>query len=220
MLAPALRFPATPPAPRRPAFTVLAGAGASPSRLPGTSLRDLIRIRLGEEPVRAAFVEAWQHVLENEVAHYARRGGPAEELQAEGALALWEAALQYDPQVHRTTPERYIHNHIHRRIRSAYREAQGFDRPDLIPLEWAPVQVSSDGAFAASEQQADLDAAVGALRPAEQEQFSQYMGLALSGMGPDEAARVLAARHGDSFAACKKRLERLRRRVRSRLRLV
>lgn len=215
MLAPAFLLPAAVPAPQRPRFTVLAGTASA--RLPGTSLRDLIRIRLGEQLVREAYVEAWQPVIAEEVRRYARRGGSEDDLRGEGALALWEAALQYDPQVHRTSPERYIHNHVHRRIRTAYRESQGFDRPALVPLEWAPPQARPDEAFAASEQRADLHAAVNELRTVEREQFSHYMGLALSGMGPDEAARVVAARSGDSFAACKKRLERIRRRVRNRL---
>jgi len=59
--------------------------------------------------------------------------------------------------------------------------------------------------------------AIAAFHPAEQEQFNQYLGLALSGMGPDQAARVIAARCGDSFGACKKRLERIRRRLRTRM---
>lgn len=216
MLAPVLRLLPQVVAPRRPQLAVISSCAAI--RLPAVSLRDLLRIRMGEPVVVESYLSDWMPVIEAEVRWYAARGGPAEELQAEGALALWEAALQYDPQTHRSAPARYIHNHIHRRVRKAYRDSRGFDRPAAVPLELVPAQARPDEGYAASEQKADLEAAVQHLGPAEQEQFRTYLGLALSGMGPDEAARVVSARYGTTFEAGKKRLERLRRRVKEKLR--
>ncbi|HWI60592.1 MAG TPA: sigma-70 family RNA polymerase sigma factor [Symbiobacteriaceae bacterium] len=203
------------PAPvRRPAFTLLGAAG--PAQLPRVTLRELIRLRLGEPDIQEQFLQAWQPIVENEVRRYSALGGPADDLSGEANLALWEAATQYDPQHHRTTPAQYIQNHIHRRVRHAYRESQGYDRPlEVAPLESALGR--PDERLIAVEQAADLGRAVAQLQPAEQAQFEQYARLALAGMGPDEAARAMAAGDGATFAAAKKRLERLRKKVREHL---
>lgn len=205
-----------PTPPRRPRF-VLVGAATGPL-LPRTTLRQLILLRLAQDPaVAEQFLQEWRPVVENEVRRYGARGGPADDLTGEANLALWEAAMQYDPQRHHTTPEHYIQNHIHRRVRRAYRDAQGFGQPAQAPAEALERIARPDEQLRAVEQQADLSRAVAQLEPAEQAQFQRYASLALSGMGPDEAARAMAASDGASFAAAKKRLERLRKKVRSHL---
>jgi RNA polymerase sigma factor (sigma-70 family) len=200
-----------------PQFTLVGTASGGPA-LPRTTLRQLILLRIAEDPqVAERFLQEWQPALENEVRRYGARGGPLEDLTGEANLALWEAAMQYDPQKHRTAPEHYIQNHIHRRVRTAYRDSQGFDQPEQAPAEALDRIARHDEQLHAVEQQADLTRAVGQLEPAEQDQFHRYAALALSGMGPDEAARAMAATDGASFAAAKKRLERLRKKVKSHL---
>ncbi|HYG56869.1 MAG TPA: sigma-70 family RNA polymerase sigma factor [Symbiobacteriaceae bacterium] len=200
------------PAPRlRPVFTVVASAGSN--LLPRITPRQLVLVRLHDEAARESLVQEWMPVVEAEARRHARQGGPADDLQAEGALALWEAALQYDPQRHRTAPERYIHNHIHRRVRRAYREAMGFDRPlHLLPDTGAP-----DRRFEAAERAMDLHRAMESLKPVERDHLTHYLRLTLAGLGPDEAARTLARRHGESFAATKKRMARIRRKLREKV---
>jgi hypothetical protein len=199
----------------RPSFPVVQGAVRG--ELPRLPLRQLILVRMGDELARQALLEAWLPVVEQEARRYARAGGPADELEAEGALALWEAALHYDPQRHRTAPERYVQNHIHRRVRRLYRELQGYQGPKLVPVEAMAVRAADEAGYAAVERTLDVAGALAELKPAERQQFEQYLGLALAGMGPDEAARALAVQQEETFAAAKKRLERIRRRVRERL---
>jgi RNA polymerase sigma factor (sigma-70 family) len=193
-------------------------SGAERDRLPPLNWRLLVQIRLGDEPARHAFLEAWGPVVDQEVRRYAAKGGDPEELAAEGYLALWEAANQYDPQRHKTSPERYIANHIHKRIRRRYRAEAGYTGPVPLPLEAAEPQPHFERRFVQIEQRLDLAAAVGALPAVERATLDRYLRLAEGGLGPDEAARVLARQEGGSFAAWKKRLERLRRKVRERLR--
>lgn len=212
-LAPVVHSLPTPP--RRPRF-LLVGTASGPA-LPRTTLRQLIRLRLADPVVLEQFLQDWKPVVENEVRRYGARGGPADDLTGEANLALWEAAMQYDPQRHHTVPEHYIQNHIHRRVRRAYRDALGFDRPAQVPAEVLERVTRPDEQLHAVEQQADLSRAVAQLEPAEQAQFQRFTDLALSGMGPDEAARAMATTDGATFAAAKKRLERLRKKVRSHL---
>jgi RNA polymerase sigma factor (sigma-70 family) len=195
---------------------VVQGAAAG-ARLPHVSMRQLVLVRTGDEAARQELLETWLPLVGQEARRYARTGGPEEELAQEGALALWEAALQYDPQRHRTAPERYLHNAIHRRVRRDYREAMGYAGEKLVPVETLEQEKVSEAGYGAAERHADLAGALAALKPAEREQFEQYLGLALAGMGPDEAARAMASQAGGSFAANKKRLERIRRRVKERL---
>jgi RNA polymerase sigma factor (sigma-70 family) len=203
------------PASVRPSFSVICGAGSFTG--PAVTIRQLVRIRLQDEAAREAYLRQWLPVVEREARRYANLGGLADDLTAEGALALWEAALQYDPQRHHTAPERYIHNQIHRRVRQGYQAAMGFRGLKVVPVETVEREARHEEGFAAAERQADLARAVEGLRAGEQAEFQAYLRLALSGMGPDEAARALAVRQGESFAACKKRIERLRRKVRGRL---
>jgi RNA polymerase sigma factor (sigma-70 family) len=176
-----------------------------------------MQIRLGNESTRQAFVEAWLPIVAEEARRYAARGGSAEELRAEGALALWEAVLGYGPQRHRTTPERYIGNQIHRRVRRLYREQMGFGRPGALPLALAAPVGAPDRQFSAAEQRADLAAAIGSLEPVEQAHLTRYLRLVELGAGPDEAARQLARGGGGSYAAWKKRIARVRRKLKKRL---
>lgn len=196
--------------PQRPSFTLVVSAGG---QLPRVTPRQLILIRLGDPAAQEAFLHDWLPYVEIETRRYAHKGAPAEELQSEGNLALWEAVHQYDPTKHRTAPERYIHNQIHRKVRRAYREAMGFDRP----LQPAADTGAPDHRFDTAERTADLAAAMKTLRPVERDQLTQYLRLTMQGLGPDEAARALAARQGGSFAAIKKRMERLRRKVREKV---
>lgn len=200
----------------RPAFQVMAGGGEP--HLPQLSWRWLIQIRLGDEAARQAFLEAWGPVVDQEVRRYAAKGGDAEELEAEGNLALWEGALEYDPQRLRTSPERYIANRIHKQVRRRYREQAGYHRPATeVGLELVDPPARLEERFGLAERRADLSAAVGGLAPAEQALFEGYLRLVDAGHGPDEAARLLAHQEGGSFAAWKKRLERARRKVRERM---
>ena len=74
----------------RPNFPVIQGAVRG--ELPRLPLRQLVLVRMGDELARQALLERWLPVVEQEARRYARAGGPAEDLAAEGALALWEAA--------------------------------------------------------------------------------------------------------------------------------
>ncbi len=190
---------------------------AAGGRLPRTDLRTLIRVRLGDEEVREAITLAWAPIVAEEARRYARSGGPREDLEAEGMLALWEALFTFDPQRHRTAPERYIHNQVHRRVRSAYREAMGYDRPAEVPLTLVQALPAQEDSFAAAERRLDLAAATAHLAPEEQHTFTEYLRLAASGAGPDEAARALAQSGGAGFAAWKKRIARVRKKVRNHL---
>lgn len=202
------------PAARR-SFPVIQGGVRT--ELPRLPLRQLILIRTGDEVARQALLDTWLPVVEREADRYGRAGGNRDELAAEGALALWEAVLQYDPQHHRTAPEMYVHNHIHRRVRRQYRTGMGFGGLKLVPVEALTREATEEEAYGAAEQHHDLENALAELKPAEREHLEQYLQLALAGMGPDEAARALSQRSGDSFAAIKKRLERVRRKVKNRL---
>lgn len=197
---------------------IRAVAGGGGFNLPRLSLRWLIQIRMGDETARQAFLEAWGPVIDQEVHRYAAKGGDREELEAEGNLALWEGAMEYDPQRHRTAPERYIANRLHKQVRRRYLEQAGYDRPvSSIPLERLEAPPRVEERYAAIEQRADLATAVSGLAPGEQALFERYLALAGAGLGPDEAARLLASQEGGSFAAWKKRLERTRRKLRERL---
>lgn len=187
------------------------------SASPRVDLRTLVSIRLGRIQEIESFLGSWEPVLAEEARRYARRGGPEEDLRAEGALALWEAALQYDPSRHRTAPEQYIRNHIHRRVRSAYGRAVGFGQPREIRLDLVmPLQATESG-YSQADHSVDLSTAMAGLGTEEQKHLKEYLALASGGAGPDEAARMLSDGNGESFAAWKKRIERLRRKLRDRL---
>lgn len=217
MAALAFAYGSAPALAARPFHPVICAAAGGTASLPHLSLRQLIQLRLGDQQAYEAYIHEWLPVVETEAHRYALRGGAEADLAAEGALALWEAALQYDPQRHRTTPERYICNHIHRQVRRAYRKSQGFAGPKLVPVESLAEHARPDESFTAAEQRADMAQALRQLKPAEQMQFRRYLGLSLAGLGPDEAARTLAAEQQESFAACKKRIERLRRKMKTQL---
>lgn len=106
------------------------------------------------------------------------------------------------------TRERFVQNQIHRRVRTAYRKSMGFDRPHLVPLEAVAPAGAPDPALADRERIIDLERAVAGLTGPEQQHLREYLGLVTAGSGPDEAARTLSVRHGGSFSAWKKRLER------------
>lgn len=194
----------------RPRFTLVAAAGP---HLPRVTWREIIQLRLAAPEIQEGFVRDWLPVVEQEARRYTRQGGPADELFAEGSLALWEAVQQYNPQQHRTAPAQYIQNHVHRRVRRAYREAMGYGRPETAPAEALALVGRPDQRLAAVESAVDLAGSVAELKPGEQAEFATFARMALSGMGPDEAARAMSAGGSRSFAATKKRLERIRRKV-------
>jgi DNA-directed RNA polymerase specialized sigma24 family protein len=206
------------PAVTAPRSNLVALAGGDPYGLPRLSWRWLIQIRMGDEEARRTFLEAWGPVIDQEVHRYASKGGDPDELAAEGNLAVWEGALEYAPHRHRTTPERYIANRLHKRVRQRYLEEAGYTRPvRAVELDLVEPASRCEEGFVAVEQQIDLASAVGALSPGEQAAFERYLRLVEAGHGPDEAARILAHQEGGSFAAWKKRLERTRRKVRTKL---
>jgi DNA-directed RNA polymerase specialized sigma24 family protein len=199
----------------RPMASVGPGEPAVPTRgLAGLDLPLLLRLRAGDPDAQRAYLDHFWPDLEREVRRYARRGGPADDLLGEGALALWEAAFQYDPRKHRTDVEHFVTNHVHRRVRRAYRKAMGYDQARVVPLEQAADQPASDPGFDARADLLDLARAQAALLPAERETLHQYLGLvAGAGLGPDQAAHHLARQHGGTPAAWKKRLQRTRKKM-------
>lgn len=190
---------------------------AGVERAPQLDLRTLIRLRLGNAEVQDAFIGQWEPLVEQEALRYARRGGPEEDLKAEGMLALWEAIVTYQPGKHRTAPEQYIANQVHRRVRTAYRKAMGFDRPRQVGLDLAERAGETEVGYSVTERKVDLQRAIAHLRPTEQQQLRQYLSLAASGLGPDEAAGALAQESGETPAAWKKRLQRVRSKLKAHL---
>lgn len=190
---------------------------AAPASLPpdGDVLR---RLRAGDREAQEQFVGHFWPDVQQEAARYARRGGPREDLLAEGALALWEAALAYDPDRHGTDLPTYVRNAVHRRVRRAYRKAMGFDAAPEAPLDWVAGMMAVEVRYASAEDRADLDRALLALPQRDRAVMRQFVALSLQGFGPDEAAQELSRRHGGTPAAWKKRLQRGRRRLQRRLR--
>lgn len=92
-------------------------------------------LRRGVVIVQDAFVAQFWPMVQSEARRYGRAGGDTEELVAEGALALWEAAINFRAAVHQTAFTTYVKNHVHRRIRRAYLKAQGYQNPvSIVPL--------------------------------------------------------------------------------------
>ncbi|NMP23700.1 sigma-70 family RNA polymerase sigma factor [Sulfobacillus harzensis] len=80
----------------------------------------LPELRRGWMEVQEAFVvHFWLHIIA-ESTRYGSAGGDVDDLQGEGALALWEAVCAFRPAHHQTTFSEYVENTIHQRIRRAY----------------------------------------------------------------------------------------------------
>ena len=171
----------------------------------------LLQLRRGVALAREEYVDWFWPEVQRQARHYARRGGPEEELVAEGALALWEAAFQYDPRRHETSVDAYVKNQVHRRIRRAYRRAMGYTGARVVPLERAEELPAAGAPLIAVEARLDLERAQASLSPADQAVLQRW--LPVAGAGPKQAARQLARRHGGTPAAWKKRLQRTRQRL-------
>lgn len=174
----------------------------------------ILRLRLGDPREQERYVAYFWPYLQSEVQRYARIGGPEEELQAEGALALWEAAFQYAPSRHRTDLPDYVRNHIHRRVRQAYRKARGYQGEKVVPLTRLAELPDHRTDLSDAEQRLDLKAAQARLEPADHQTWGLYQRLAVSGLGPDQASQRLARDHGGTPAAWKKRIQRTRQKLR------
>lgn len=175
-------------------------------------LQTLLRLRLGDLQSQEEYLARFWPDLEREVRRYTRRGGPADELLAEGALALWEAAFAYDPRRHRTPVVDFVTNQVHRRVRQAYRQAMGFRQPPPLPLQNVERLPADPDRFSALETRLDLERAQALLPAPDREVLRHY--LPLTPLGPVGAAACLAQRHGGTAAAWRKRLQRTRQRLR------
>lgn len=120
-------------------------------------------LRRGHIEVEEAFVAFFWPLLQSEVRRYGRIGGEADELTGEASLALWEAAVQYRPDRHRTEFSTYVKNHLHRRVRRAYLKEHHYDgSPTIIPLH-PDMPDSSGDPFSLTEWRLDLIQAIGSL---------------------------------------------------------
>jgi DNA-directed RNA polymerase specialized sigma24 family protein len=92
-------------------------------------------LRRGRAGAEEAFIAYFWPLVTSEARRYGRVGGDVDELMGEASLALWEAAVQYRQDHHRTTFSEYVKNHVHRRVRRAYLKGRGYDgTPVPIPL--------------------------------------------------------------------------------------
>ncbi len=121
-------------------------------------------LRRGRIEVQEAFVAHFWPQIVKESRRYGRVGGDLDDLQGEGALALWESVFGYCPTRHRTTFSDYVQNAVHGRVRRAYlRQLLHRDEGlDGRTLERAGAQ---DGDFAAAERALDIAQAVRTLSP-------------------------------------------------------
>lgn len=95
----------------------------------------LPELRRGRIDIQEAYIANFWPMVSQEARRYARSGGDLDDLMGEGALALWEAVFGYGPRRHRTTFTAYVKNHIHQRIRRAYRREQGYHHGSkIVPL--------------------------------------------------------------------------------------
>lgn len=179
-------------------------------------LRLLLAVRDGNAEAQEAYVRGLWPEVERNAGYYAARGGAREDLAAEGALALWEAAFGYDPHRHRSDPESFVRNQIHRRVRRAYRQALGFALGEVmvVPLDAdAPLAGAEDG-FVDVEARIDLARGLSHLSERDRLLIADYLSLVEEqGLGPEEAAGRIAAEAGRSKAAVKKQVQRARRRL-------
>lgn len=92
----------------------------------------LPNLRRGYVEIQEVYVAAFWPVVCREAQRYARAGGDVDDLTGEGALALWESVFGYAPTRHRTSFTRYVENHIHQRIRRAYRRLRDMASHDAL----------------------------------------------------------------------------------------
>ena len=182
--------------------------------LPRYGWSDIVEVREAAPARRDAFVESLWPLVTAESARYARLGGNQEELEAEGALALWEGVLSYDPLAHRTDPVRYLVNRVHQRVRRAYRAERGYDRAGaVLSAEPAPQDTEatpdprSQDALLLAEWWIDLESSCEGLSESDRMRLAPT----LTALKAGEAPRA------PSGPADRKRLSRLRRRLRASL---
>ncbi len=186
-------------------------AGVGNSILPhGFEFKTLVQLRLGRVEAQEQYLAAFWPVLEHEVRRYSHKGGCREELQAEAALALWEAAFQYQPTVHRTSVSAFVANRIHQKVRKSY--LQAVQPQSLAFLSLENVEASSvDPALSAVELKADLDSALLELPKKHQTALKQFVHLAVDrGLTLEEAAQQLTRSQGGTPSGWKKKVQRLR----------
>ncbi len=181
--------------------------------------RTLLALRQGEIAQQEQYLSAFWPVLEKEVGHYARIGGDKEELHQEAALALWEAAFQYQPTRHRTTVENFVRNHIHRKVRQTYlKSVAHYAQHQSIGTEEQKLYHIFDQDLNAVDMRTDLQTAFRQLNEKDQTVLATFVQLSVvDGMGIEEASRRLAHLHGGTSAKWKKTIQRLRKKWKSSL---
>ena len=127
--------------------------------------RTLLALRGGQTWAQDLYLETFWPVLESEVRRYVGIGGDGEELHQEAALALWEAALRYDPDRHRTQINKFVANHIHRMVREQYvKSLHRKQHQVLLEDDLSPFAQNRDNPLDGAETQIDLHRALLKLR--------------------------------------------------------
>lgn len=184
-------------------------AGAPESVWP---LRQLQAVRLGHHEAVEAYVSTFWPVVEREAHRYARLGGSYEDLSGEAALALWEAAMSYDPRRLRSSLNKYVSNMIHQRVRRAYvKERHWRQHQEGLPQD-LPVE---ERALSRWEAHRDLKEARSQLSSGDQALFDQWSALQREGLSDMQIAQRLACRENTYPSTMQKRWQRLRHRLRN-----
>ena len=87
----------------------------------------LTGLKQGQLELQEAFVAHFWPQIAEDARRYGRLGGQVDDLQGEGALALWESVFAYQPWRHRTTFTDYAKNTVHQRIRREYLKQRNRD---------------------------------------------------------------------------------------------
>lgn len=192
------------------------GGSLRPPGILSVDFRTILALRVGKTWAQDLYVETFWPLLEPEVRHYAHKGGDREELQQEAALALWEAAFRYDPGRHRTRVETFVKNHIHRTVRERYIRSLKHQQRE-IPIE-NYAGIKPDDGLDLVETQIDVKNAMLELSRDDQNLLDRVTRLVFGhGMGLEEASRYMADHEGGTVAAWKKKIQRVRRKWRTRI---
>lgn len=174
--------------------------------------RQLQALRLGHHEAVEAYVKTFWPVVEREAHRYARLGGSYEDLSGEAALALWEAAMSYDPHRLRSSLHKYVSNTIHQRVRRAYaKERQWRQHQEDLPQDLSV----EESALSRWEAHRDLSAARSQLSSRDQVLFDRWSALKREGLSDRLIAQRLACRANTFPGTIQKRWQRLRRRLRA-----
>lgn len=131
--------------------------------------RDELWPELGRTLVQDAYVAAFWPYIEQQASRYARAGGDRDDLIGEGALALWESAVSYTPQKHRTRFSDYVKNNVHRRIRRAYLAHKGYMRSSIGQTALDERMPVPEDALDAAESSLDVAQAIRSLSRRDQQ---------------------------------------------------